>query len=83
MSTISMAVNNDAFAKANRASRSAGGDDRSVEILLPLGMDLDEDKDGIPIIESGSITHTLNLDSILYVFILVYVSSKHDYKRNK
>lgn len=45
-STISMAVNNDAFAKANRASRNAGGDDRTVEIYLPLGMDLDEDKDG-------------------------------------
>ena len=37
-----MAVNNDAFARANRAARSVGASDRVVEILLPLGMELDE-----------------------------------------
>lgn len=41
-----MKVNNDAFTRANRATRSAGADDRVVEIYLPLGMELDEDKDG-------------------------------------
>ena len=41
-----MKVENDAFRKANRAMRQAGADERTVELLLPLGMDLDEDKDG-------------------------------------
>ena len=49
---IKMAVNNDAFAKANRASRSAGGDDRVIELRLPLGMDLDEDKEGNVFVKS-------------------------------
>ena len=35
-----MKVENDAFARANRATRSAGADDRIVELRLPLGMDL-------------------------------------------
>lgn len=37
---------NDAFTRANRASRSAGAGDRTVEILLPIGLDLDEDEEG-------------------------------------
>jgi hypothetical protein len=49
---LSMAVNNDAFAKANRAARSVGGDDRVVEILLPLGMELAEDSEGDVFVKS-------------------------------
>eukprot|EP00607_Mallomonas_marina_P008079 CAMPEP_0182418320 /NCGR_PEP_ID=MMETSP1167-20130531/2785_1 /TAXON_ID=2988 /ORGANISM="Mallomonas Sp, Strain CCMP3275" /LENGTH=160 /DNA_ID=CAMNT_0024592479 /DNA_START=228 /DNA_END=710 /DNA_ORIENTATION=- len=37
---------NDAFVKANRAARSAGAGDRTVELRLPLGLDLDEDQSG-------------------------------------
>lgn len=47
-----MAVNNDAFAKANRASRSVGGDDRVIEILLPLGMELAETDEGDVFVKS-------------------------------
>ena len=47
-----MAVNNDAFAKANRASRSVGGDDRVIEILLPLGMELAESDEGDVFVKS-------------------------------
>ena len=43
---ITMKVNNDAFTRANRAARTAGADERSVELLQPLGLQLDEDKDG-------------------------------------
>ena len=39
----SLQIKNDAFARANRASRAAGASDRMVEIRQPLGMDLDED----------------------------------------
>jgi len=45
-SVLSMKVENDAFRKANRSMRQAGADERTVELLLPMGMDLDEDKDG-------------------------------------
>ena len=47
-----MKVNNDAFTRANRATRSAGADDRIVEILLPLGMELAEDKEGNVFVKS-------------------------------
>ncbi len=43
---IETGVKNDAFTRANRASRAAGASDRVVEIRQPLGMDLDEDKEG-------------------------------------
>ena len=41
-----MAVNNDAFARANRAKRQADAGDRIVELRMPLGIELDEDKEG-------------------------------------
>lgn len=47
-----MKVNNDAFTRANRATRSAAADDRIVEILLPLGMELAEDKEGNVFVKS-------------------------------
>ena len=47
-----MAVNNDANAKANRAARSVDGNTRTAEILLPLGMELDEDKEGNVFVKS-------------------------------
>jgi hypothetical protein len=50
--SVSMAVNNDAFSKANRASRSVGGDDRVIEILLPLGMELAETEEGDVFVKS-------------------------------
>ena len=43
---IETTVKNDAFTRANRASRAAGASDRIVEIRQPLGMDLDEDNEG-------------------------------------
>jgi C-terminal processing protease CtpA/Prc len=50
-------VPNDAFVKANRAARSAGAGDRSVELFQPLGLELDEDKEKnvfVKSIEKGS-----------------------------
>lgn len=47
-----MAVNNDAFTRANRAQRQVQAGDRTVEILLPLGMELDEDSDGNAYVKS-------------------------------
>jgi C-terminal processing protease CtpA/Prc len=41
-----MDVKNDAFARANREIRRAGANDRIVELKKPMGMQLDEDKDG-------------------------------------
>lgn len=49
---LSMKVENDAFRKANRAMRQAGADERTVEIKLPLGLELDEDKDGNVFVKS-------------------------------
>jgi len=49
---LSMAVNNDAFAKANRAVRQMGADDRSVELRMPLGLELDEDAEGNVFVKS-------------------------------
>eukprot|EP01035_Chromulina_nebulosa_P020728 gene20728-26872_t len=52
-----MKVSNDAFAKANRSVRQAGAGDRTVELLQPLGLELDQDSDGnvfITKIEKGS-----------------------------
>lgn len=39
-------VENDAFRKANRDMRRAGADERMVELRMPMGLVLDEDKDG-------------------------------------
>ena len=50
--SLVMKVENDAFAKANRAARSAGAGDRMVELKLPLGLVLDEDKDGNVFVKS-------------------------------
>lgn len=47
-----MKVDNDAFRKANRAMRQAGADERTVELLLPLGLELDEDKEGNVFVKS-------------------------------
>merc|ERR1719164_356864 len=49
---IVMKVNNDAFTRANRAQRQVQAGDRTVEILLPLGMELDEDSDGNAYVKS-------------------------------
>jgi len=49
---LSMKVNNDAFAKANRAARTAGADERKVELRMPLGMELDEDEQGNVFVKS-------------------------------
>jgi C-terminal processing protease CtpA/Prc len=43
---LTMKVENDAFAKANRSQRRAGAGDRMVELKMPLGMDLEEDENG-------------------------------------
>lgn len=51
-SSFTMKVDNDAFTRANRAARSAGADDRIVEIKLPLGLELDEDKEGNVFVKS-------------------------------
>lgn len=45
-SHIIMKVRNDAEAKANREVRKASAADRMVELRKPLGLTLDEDKDG-------------------------------------
>ena len=45
-SQTKMAVNNDAFARANRSKRQADAGDRVVELRMPLGIELDEDKEG-------------------------------------
>ena len=47
-----MKVENDAFRKANRAMRQAGADERTVELRLPLGLELDEDKNGNVFVKS-------------------------------
>jgi len=44
--SFTMKVENDAFAKSNRNSRSAAAGDRMVELKMPLGMDLEEDENG-------------------------------------
>ena len=44
--TTTMVVENDAFRKANREMRKAGADERMVEIRMPMGLVLDEDRDG-------------------------------------
>ena len=49
---IKMAVNNDAFAKANREVRSVAATDRVVELRQPFGMDLDEDAQGNVFVKS-------------------------------
>merc|ERR1719359_591268 len=47
-----MKVNNDPFTRANRAQRQVEAGDRTVEILLPLGMELDEDENGNAYVKS-------------------------------
>ncbi len=47
-----MKVENDAFRKANRAMRQAGADERTVELKMPLGLELDEDPQGNVFIKS-------------------------------
>lgn len=42
---LSMKVGNDAFSRANRAARNAQAGDRVVELLMPLGLELDEDEE--------------------------------------
>lgn len=49
---LSMKVEDNAFTRANRAARSAGADDRTVELLQPLGMVLDEDENGNVFVKS-------------------------------
>lgn len=44
--SMTMKVENDAFTRANRAKRSADAGDRMVELRMPLGIELDEDKEG-------------------------------------
>jgi C-terminal processing protease CtpA/Prc len=44
--SMKMEVKNDAFTRANRETRKAGADDRMVELRKPMGMELDEDKEG-------------------------------------
>lgn len=41
-----------AFRKANRSMRQAGADERTVELLLPMGLELDEDKEGNVFVKS-------------------------------
>lgn len=43
---LSMKVENDSFRKANREMRKASADERMVEIRMPMGLVLDEDRDG-------------------------------------
>jgi hypothetical protein len=50
--SLTMKVENDAFAKANRSQRRAAADDRIVELRMPMGMDLDEDKNGNVFVKS-------------------------------
>jgi len=40
-----MKVGNDAFTRANRASRSTVAGDRVIELLMPIGLELDEDEE--------------------------------------
>lgn len=47
-----MKVENDAFRKANRAMRQAGADERTIEIKMPLGLELAEDKEGNVFVKS-------------------------------
>jgi len=49
---VTMKVFNDAFTRANRAQRQVQAGDRTVEILLPLGMELDEDDNGNAYVKS-------------------------------
>lgn len=49
---LTMKVENDAFAKANRSQRRAAADDRMVELRMPMGMDLDEDANGNVFVKS-------------------------------
>ena len=44
--SMTMKVENDAFTRANRAKRTADAGDRMVELRMPLGIELDEDKEG-------------------------------------
>ena len=41
-SVIQMAVEDNAFTRANRAARSAAADARVIELRMPLGLELDE-----------------------------------------
>ena len=47
-----MEVKNDAAARANREMRRASATDRVVELRKPMGMELDEDKDGNVFVKS-------------------------------
>lgn len=51
-SALCMAVKNDAFARANRETRKANAEDRVIEIPMPIGLELDEDKDGNVFVKS-------------------------------
>ena len=54
---LTMKVENDAFARQNRAKRQADAGDRMVELRMPLGLELDEDKQGnvfVKKVEPGS-----------------------------
>ena len=54
---LSMKVGNDAFSRQNRARRQADAGDRIVELRMPLGLELDEDKEGnvfVKKVEPGS-----------------------------
>jgi len=50
--SLSMAVRNDGTARANRAARRSGAQDRMVELKKPMGLELDEDKEGNVFIKS-------------------------------
>lgn len=49
---MKMEVANDAFARANREMRKASAEDRMVELRKPLGLELDEDKEGNVFVKS-------------------------------
>ena len=47
-----MKVDNDAWRKEQRSMRKAGADERTIEIRMPLGLELDEDANGNVFVKS-------------------------------
>lgn len=77
---VYMKVDNDAFTRANRVARTASAGDRKVELFLPLGLELDQDKEGnvfIKSIDPGSRAEKTGKifvgDRIAMVYISCYV----------
>lgn len=71
----SMKVENDAFTRANRAARSAGADDRIVELRLPLGIELDEDKEGNVFVKSIDKNSRAEKSGLVFVGDIVAMTS--------